>query len=63
MSPDQKLQLVEGLQGLNYFVGMCGDGANDCEVNKINFQQYKKKKIKKTKIFIYRILKLWLRAM
>lgn len=33
MSPDQKLQLVEGLQGLNYFVGMCGDGANDCEVN------------------------------
>lgn len=30
MSPDQKTQLVEALQGLNYTVGMCGDGANDC---------------------------------
>lgn len=34
MSPDQKLQLIEGLQALNYFVGMCGDGANDCEALK-----------------------------
>ncbi len=30
MSPDQKQQLVETLQDLGYFVGMCGDGANDC---------------------------------
>jgi cation-transporting ATPase 13A3/4/5 len=30
MSPDQKQQLVEALQSLGYFVGMCGDGANDC---------------------------------
>ncbi len=30
MSPDQKQQLVEMLQKLGYFVGMCGDGANDC---------------------------------
>lgn len=30
MSPDQKTQLVEVLQSLNYTVGMCGDGANDC---------------------------------
>jgi len=30
MSPDQKQQLVELLQELGYFVGMCGDGANDC---------------------------------
>jgi len=30
MSPDQKQQLVEHLQELGYFVGMCGDGANDC---------------------------------
>lgn len=30
MSPDQKAQLVECLQGLGYYVGMCGDGANDC---------------------------------
>lgn len=30
MSPDQKQQLIELLQELGYFVGMCGDGANDC---------------------------------
>ncbi|NXT84419.1 AT132 ATPase, partial [Zapornia atra] len=30
MSPDQKAQLVCNLQELNYCVGMCGDGANDC---------------------------------
>ncbi|ESO89930.1 hypothetical protein LOTGIDRAFT_218380 [Lottia gigantea] len=33
MAPDQKYQLVETLQKLDYIVGMCGDGANDCEVN------------------------------
>lgn len=30
MAPDQKTELVEVLQSLNYTVGMCGDGANDC---------------------------------
>ncbi|XP_036409657.1 probable cation-transporting ATPase 13A3 isoform X3 [Megalops cyprinoides] len=30
MAPDQKTQLVEVLQSVDYFVGMCGDGANDC---------------------------------
>ncbi len=30
MSPDQKQQLIEILQKLGYYVGMCGDGANDC---------------------------------
>jgi cation-transporting ATPase 13A2 len=30
MSPDQKQQLIELLQSLGYYVGMCGDGANDC---------------------------------
>ncbi|XP_057696418.1 polyamine-transporting ATPase 13A3 isoform X3 [Corythoichthys intestinalis] len=30
MAPDQKTQLVEALQDVDYFVGMCGDGANDC---------------------------------
>ncbi|AET40645.1 putative acid anhydride hydrolase Ecym_6263 [Eremothecium cymbalariae DBVPG len=30
MSPDEKHELVEQLQGLNYAVGFCGDGANDC---------------------------------
>ncbi|XP_049454947.1 polyamine-transporting ATPase 13A3-like isoform X2 [Epinephelus fuscoguttatus] len=30
MAPDQKTQLVEVLQGIDYTVGMCGDGANDC---------------------------------
>ena len=30
MRPDMKQQLVELLQDLGYYVGMCGDGANDC---------------------------------
>lgn len=29
MAPHQKQQLVEQLQTLEYYVGMCGDGAND----------------------------------
>uniref|UniRef100_A0A8C0C5P0 Uncharacterized protein n=1 Tax=Balaenoptera musculus TaxID=9771 RepID=A0A8C0C5P0_BALMU len=30
MSPGQKSSLVEEFQKLNYYVGMCGDGASDC---------------------------------
>lgn len=30
MAPEQKTQLVCELQRLQYCVGMCGDGANDC---------------------------------
>ncbi|XP_064459602.1 polyamine-transporting ATPase 13A3-like isoform X2 [Ornithodoros turicata] len=30
MAPEQKQQLVELLQEVGYYVGMCGDGANDC---------------------------------
>ncbi|KAL6104281.1 atp13a3 [Pungitius sinensis] len=30
MAPDQKTELVEVLQSIDYTVGMCGDGANDC---------------------------------
>ncbi|XP_070586132.1 polyamine-transporting ATPase 13A3-like isoform X2 [Erythrolamprus reginae] len=30
MAPGQKTQLVEALQKMDYCVGMCGDGANDC---------------------------------
>uniref|UniRef100_A0A8C5BFA6 Probable cation-transporting ATPase 13A3 n=1 Tax=Gadus morhua TaxID=8049 RepID=A0A8C5BFA6_GADMO len=30
MAPDQKTHLVEVLQSVDYIVGMCGDGANDC---------------------------------
>ena len=30
MSPDEKHELVEKLQALDYCVGFCGDGANDC---------------------------------
>lgn len=30
MSPDEKHELVEQLQKINYIVGFCGDGANDC---------------------------------
>ncbi|KAF0294031.1 putative cation-transporting ATPase 13A3 [Amphibalanus amphitrite] len=34
MAPEQKAQLVETLQDQGYTVGMCGDGANDCEALK-----------------------------
>ncbi|TCD71647.1 hypothetical protein EIP91_007394 [Steccherinum ochraceum] len=30
MSPDEKNEIVERLQGMGYTVLMCGDGANDC---------------------------------
>ncbi|KAM4771099.1 putative cation-transporting ATPase 13A4 [Rhinophrynus dorsalis] len=30
MGPRQKTNLVEEIKKLDYFVGMCGDGANDC---------------------------------
>jgi cation-transporting ATPase 13A3/4/5 len=30
MSPDEKAEVVERLQHLDYTVGFCGDGANDC---------------------------------
>ncbi|XP_022702797.1 probable cation-transporting ATPase 13A3 isoform X2 [Varroa jacobsoni] len=30
MAPEQKQQLIELLQEVGYYVGMCGDGANDC---------------------------------
>ena len=30
MSPDEKHELVEKLQGIDYCCGFCGDGANDC---------------------------------
>lgn len=30
MSPDEKNEVIERLQGLGYTVLMCGDGANDC---------------------------------
>ena len=30
MSPEQKQQLIEYLQESGYYVGMVGDGANDC---------------------------------
>ncbi|XP_061456915.1 polyamine-transporting ATPase 13A2 isoform X2 [Rhineura floridana] len=30
MLPDQKTLLVQNLRDMNYCVGMCGDGANDC---------------------------------
>ncbi|XP_065604295.1 probable cation-transporting ATPase 13A4 [Cyrtonyx montezumae] len=35
MSPGQKSKLVEEFQKLDYFVGMCGDGANDCGALKV----------------------------
>lgn len=30
MSPDEKHELVEKLQAVDYCCGFCGDGANDC---------------------------------
>ncbi|KAJ7324614.1 hypothetical protein JRQ81_017634 [Phrynocephalus forsythii] len=35
MSPAQKARLVQDFQKLDYFVGMCGDGANDCGALKV----------------------------
>ncbi|KAJ1921579.1 hypothetical protein H4219_000617 [Mycoemilia scoparia] len=34
MSPDEKGELIEKLQGLEYSVCFCGDGANDCSALK-----------------------------
>ena len=39
MTPDQKEFLIEELQELGYYVGMCGDGANDCGALKV-FQHF-----------------------
>ena len=36
MAPDHKAQLVENFQALDYIVGMCGDGANDCGVRNLS---------------------------
>ncbi|XP_063775362.1 probable cation-transporting ATPase 13A4 [Pseudophryne corroboree] len=30
MTPQQKTSIIEDLQKIDYYVGMCGDGANDC---------------------------------
>lgn len=30
MSPDEKAELIEKLQSIDYCAGFCGDGANDC---------------------------------
>ncbi len=35
MSPEQKAQLVDQLQTVDYTVAMCGDGANDCGALKV----------------------------
>ncbi|XP_032597910.1 polyamine-transporting ATPase 13A2 isoform X2 [Drosophila grimshawi] len=35
MSPEQKQSLVVELQNLDYYVAMCGDGANDCGALKV----------------------------
>ncbi|XP_069583248.1 probable cation-transporting ATPase 13A4 isoform X1 [Ranitomeya imitator] len=35
MNPGQKSNLVEELQKIDYYAGMCGDGANDCGALKV----------------------------
>ncbi|XP_066458073.1 probable cation-transporting ATPase 13A5 [Eleutherodactylus coqui] len=35
MTPKQKSGIIDDLQKLNYYVGMCGDGANDCGALKV----------------------------
>lgn len=35
MSPDDKQSLIVELQNLDYYVAMCGDGANDCGALKV----------------------------
>jgi cation-transporting ATPase 13A3/4/5 len=37
MQPQHKAQLIEYLQSYGYYVGMCGDGANDCGALKAAF--------------------------
>lgn len=37
MSPEQKQQLINKLQEVDYTVAMCGDGANDCAALKVYF--------------------------
>lgn len=36
MLPEQKTQLIQAFQDLDYIVGMCGDGANDFGVSDFN---------------------------
>ncbi|XP_018121167.1 probable cation-transporting ATPase 13A5 isoform X2 [Xenopus laevis] len=35
MTPKQKSTIIEDLQNIDYYVGMCGDGANDCGALKV----------------------------
>ncbi|XP_072266260.1 probable cation-transporting ATPase 13A4 [Pyxicephalus adspersus] len=35
MTPKQKTSIIDDLQKINFYVGMCGDGANDCGALKI----------------------------
>ncbi|XP_053552639.1 probable cation-transporting ATPase 13A5 [Bombina bombina] len=35
MSPGQKSNLIEEFQKIDYYAGMCGDGANDCGALKV----------------------------
>ncbi|KAG8581507.1 hypothetical protein GDO81_007695 [Engystomops pustulosus] len=35
MTPKQKTGIIEDLQKIDYYVGMCGDGANDCGALKV----------------------------
>lgn len=35
MAPEQKQQLINKLQEVDYTVAMCGDGANDCAALKV----------------------------
>jgi len=35
MAPEQKVQVINGLQQLDHVVLMCGDGANDCGALKV----------------------------
>lgn len=44
MAPEQKQQLIELLQELGYYVGMCGDGANDCGALKAGKMAFNLKK-------------------
>lgn len=57
MSPSQKMRLIEELQKIKYFTGMCGDGANDCGALK---QAHVCKFISKH-LTIYRLVFLYLK--
>ncbi|CAG0881036.1 unnamed protein product, partial [Darwinula stevensoni] len=67
MAPDHKAQLVESFQALDYVVGMCGDGANDCGVRNLSHVFFDENPSKMENHYIYLLhtirIKFWFWAL